>query len=98
MCSGKAPALEDSTSFVGRWIDMLRPTYDKVAKAGGSDEEQVKELEQQGILTSIQNLMTFPFVSERVEAEELALHGVILDISNGELKQFDPALSKFEAI
>jgi carbonic anhydrase len=98
MCSGKAPALEDSTSFVGRWIDMLRPTYEKVAKAGGSDEEQVRQLEQQGILASIENLMTFPFVSERVEAEELALHAVILDISNGELKQFDPEIGAFDAI
>jgi carbonic anhydrase len=98
MCSGKAPALEENTSFVGRWIDMLRPTYDKVAKEGGSDEEQVKRLEQEGILTSIENLMSFPFVAERVEAEELSLHAVIMDISDGELKQFDSVSGAFAAV
>ena len=98
MCSGKAPALEEETSFVGRWIDMLRPTYEKVAKEGGSDEEQVKRLEQQGILTSIENLMSFPFVAERVAAEELSLHAVIINISDGELKQFDPAKDAFVAV
>ena len=98
MCSGKAPALEEETSFVGRWIDMMRPTYEKVAKEGGSDEEQVKRLEQEAILASIGNLMTFPFVAERVAAEELTLHAVIMDIRDGELKQFDPDEGVFAAV
>jgi carbonic anhydrase len=95
MCSGKAPELEKATSFVGRWMDILRPTYEKVANEGGTDEEQVKRLEHEGILTSIENLMTFPFVSERVNAEELALHAVILDISDGTLEQFDQSTNGF---
>ncbi len=98
MCSGKAPALEEATSFVGRWMDILRPTYDKVSKEGGSDKEQVSRMEREGILASIENLMTFPFISERVESEELALHAVILDISDGTLEQYEPAAEKFIAI
>ena len=95
MCSGKAPELEKTTSFVGRWINILRPTYEEVASEGGTDEEQVKRLEQKGILTSIENLMTFPFISERVEAKQLSLHAVILDISEGTIKQFDESSSCF---
>jgi len=98
MCSGKAPALEEGTSFVGRWVDMLRPTYEKVTKEGGSEEEQVKRMEREGILASIENLMTFPFVEDRVKAEELALHAVILDISDGTLEQYDPAAGEFSQI
>ncbi|MDC0334526.1 carbonic anhydrase [Amylibacter sp.] len=98
MCSGKAPELEKKTSFVGRWMDILRPTYEKVAKEGGTDEEQVKRLEHEGVLTSIENLMSFPFVSERVNAEELALHAVILDISDGTLEQFDQLSNSFNPI
>ena len=30
MCSGRAPALEEKSSFVGRWMDILRPGYEKV--------------------------------------------------------------------
>ena len=95
MCSGKAPELERTTSFVGRWMDILRPTYEKVASGGGTDTEQIKRLEHEGILTSIKNLMSFPFVSKLVDAEELALHAVILDISDGTLEQFDPLIGSF---
>ena len=95
MCSGKAPELERTTSFVGRWMDILRPTYEKVASGGGTDTEQIKRLEHEGILTSINNLMSFPFVSKLVDAEELALHAVILDISDGTLEQFDPLTGSF---
>jgi carbonic anhydrase len=31
MCRGHAPQLEEKTSFVGRWMDILRPGFDKVA-------------------------------------------------------------------
>ena len=95
MCSGKAPELERTTSFVGRWMDILRPTYEKVASGGGTDTEQIKRLEHEGILTSINNLMSFPFVSKLVDAEDLALHAVILDISDGTLEQFDPLIGSF---
>jgi len=95
MCSGKAPELEKTTSFVGRWMDILRPTYEKVASEGGTDAEQIKRLEHEGIMTSIDNLMSFPFVSKLVDAEELALHAVILDISDGTLEQFDPLTGSF---
>ena len=54
-----------------------------------------KRLEQKGILTSIENLMTFPFISERVETKKLSLHAVILDISEGTIKQFDESSSCF---
>ena len=30
MCSGLAPELEEKTSFVGRWIDILRPGFERV--------------------------------------------------------------------
>ena len=39
------------------------------------------------MLVSIQNLMTFPFVREAVEAGELSLHGLLHDISEGTLLQ-----------
>ena len=95
MCSGKAPDLLKSTSFVGRWINILRPTYEKVVGEGGTEDEQVKKLEQKGILTSIDNLMSFPFIAERVKAKKLSLHGVILDIGEGTIKQFDESSNCF---
>ena len=95
MCSGNAPELEKDTSFVGRWMDILRPGYDRVFARGGSSEEQISRLEREAILVSLENLMTFPFVSDRVKSAELSLHGVWLDIRDGGLEQFDPAHGGF---
>ena len=39
--------------------------------------------------------MTFPFISERVETKQLSLHAVILDISEGTIKQFDASSNCF---
>jgi len=33
MCNGKAPELEKPNSFVGRWMDILRPGYDAIKDA-----------------------------------------------------------------
>lgn len=95
MCSGKAPELEEDTSFVGRWMDILRPGYERVVAEGGDEATQITALEKQAILVSLENLMTFPFVRERVESGELALHGVSIDIRSGDLQQYDAESDAF---
>lgn len=85
MCSGKAPELEEKSSFVGRWMDILRPGYDRVRDL--PEPEQVRALEREAVMISIENLMTFPFVQEAVEKEELSLHGLVHDIREGSLWQ-----------
>lgn len=97
MCCGTAPALDEKTSFVGRWMDILRPGFERVkeiAEPGG----RVRALEWQAVLVSLENLMTFPFVRAAVEAGELTLHGLWTDIGEGGLCQFDPATGSFVAI
>ncbi len=98
MCSGNAPELEKASSFIGRWMDILRSSYDSVAAKGGTREEQISALERAGIMVSLQNLMTFPFVRTRVEAEDLALHGLWLDIRGGELEAYNPDSDAFEQV
>jgi carbonic anhydrase len=88
MCSGNAPQLEEKTSFVGRWMDILRPGYERV-KDIKDQAEQLKALEKQAVLISLDNLMTFPFVRAAVEAEDLTLHGLWTDIGEGGLHQYD---------
>ena len=85
MCSGHAPELEEQTSFVGRWMDILRPGYERVKDLPA--EEQVGALEREAVLVSIRNLMTFPFVEKAVASGDLSLHGVVHDITEGTLLQ-----------
>ena len=96
MCSGAAPELNEKTSFVGRWMDILRPGYERVAGLPGA--EQVAALEKQAVLVSLENLMTFPFVKAAVESEDLTLHGLWTDIGAGGLEFYDPEGGSFVLI
>jgi carbonic anhydrase len=89
MCSGHAPELEMKSSFVGRWMDILRPGYQRVTHL--PVEDQVRALEKEAVLVSLENLMTFPFVAEAVADDRLTLHGLWNNTGEGELEQFDPA-------
>ena len=97
MCSGNAPALEEKTSFVGRWMDILRPGYERVKKIK-DQAERTKALEKQAILVSLENLMTFPFVKEAVDKGNLTLHGLWHDIGEGGVEQYNAGKKAFEAI
>ena len=94
MCSGAAPELEEKTSFVGRWLEILRPGYERV-KDVPDMAAQLGALERQTVVVSLENLMTFPFVRERVEAGALSLHGLWHDIGSGGLEQHDAASGAF---
>lgn len=94
MCSGQAPELEQESSFVGRWMDILRPGYERLP--GDTPEpDRLTALEKQAVLVSLENLMTFPFLRAAVEAEELTLHGLWTSTGEGTLEQYDPAAGGF---
>lgn len=93
MCTGHAPQLEERTSFVGRWMDILRPGFEKVAHL--PDAERVRALEHEAVLVSLENLMGFPFVKQAVESGDLSLHGLWNDIGDGTLMQYEPSLDTF---
>ena len=96
MCSGQAPELEKDTSFVGRWMDILRPGYEKV-KDIADEATRIDALEKEAVLVSVNNLASFPFVKEARDNGELTLHGVWTDIAMGTLQFYNPATHKFEA-
>jgi carbonic anhydrase len=85
MCAGLAPELDESTSFVGRWMDILRPGYERVAARITEPEARQGALEHEAVLTSLRNLETFPFVSKAVASGILTLHGAFIEIGSGSL-------------
>ncbi|MGR3321895.1 MAG: carbonic anhydrase [Pseudooceanicola sp.] len=97
MCSGNAPELEQKSSFVGRWMDVLRPGYEKVKDIEDTTAQR-RALEKQAVLVSLTNLMSFPFVKEAVDNEKLTLHGLWNDIGEGGVEEYVPAEDAFRPI
>jgi carbonic anhydrase len=85
MCAGLAPELEEATSFVGRWMDILRPGYERVAAKVAEPEARKAALEEEAVLTSLRNLGSFPFVTDAVSGGLLTLHGAFVEIGTGTL-------------
>jgi carbonic anhydrase len=95
MLAGLAPELDTPTSFVGTWLRLLKPGYEALAGRGLKYEDRIAALEKETVMVSLTNLMTFPFVRERVEDGRLQLHGVWKDIRDGGLEAYDPATESF---
>lgn len=94
MVSGNAPELEKPGSFVGRWLDMLRPACEATAKITDPHARQ-RQLEQKTVLVSLSNLVTFPFVEDAVTDGRLSLHGLWIEIGSGALETYDPKVDRF---
>jgi carbonic anhydrase len=97
MCAGKAPDLEAKDSFVGRWMDILRPKYELVKDIEDAGE-QVRQLEKHAVMISLENLMTFPWLAEKVRSGDLTLHGMWTDIGEGGLECYSHTTDKFEPV
>jgi carbonic anhydrase len=96
MCTGHAPDLEDKTSFVGTWLNLLRPGFERVRDL--PDAERTTALEREAVVVSLENLMTFPFVTAALEAGDMTLHGLWTDIGAGGLEQYEPETGRFVAL
>ena len=92
--SGNNPDLYEDSNFVASWLEILRPSFNKIPKEL-SLKNKIKSLEKQTVLTSIENLLTFPFISDALKNETLSLHGLWHDIGSGELMYFDSKSNDF---
>ena len=82
--------------FVANWISLLDEARERVVAEHGTEDAGQRALEQEGVKVSIANLMTFPFVRDRVEAGTLSIHGAVFAIADGKLRVMDDQ-GRFEA-
>lgn len=83
--------------FIAPWVSIASPARELVLKRWpeASKEFQQRACERASILVSLENLLTFPFVRQRVEEGRLKLYGWYFDIDSGELMQYDPERRRF---
>ena len=103
-CGGIHALLEGGVAgddtFIASWMKIAEAARARVERehAGAGSKERHRACEQQAILVSLNNLMTFPWIRERVEQGRLALHGWYFDIEQGELLGYNAAERRFEAL
>ncbi|HTN93680.1 MAG TPA: carbonic anhydrase [Gallionella sp.] len=103
-CGGIHALLEGGVtsedSFIAEWMSIASAARQRIERelAGAGSKERHRACEQQAILVSLDNLMTFSWIRERVEQGRLALHGWYFDIERGELLGYNAASSRFETL
>lgn len=87
-------------SFIGNWVSIAQNAKEKVLAELPEKpmDMQASACERAAILLSLENLMTFPWVRERVEKGQLALHGWYFDLQAGTLSGYSASSRHFEII
>ena len=90
----------EGSQFVLPWMSLVRSAYLRVqgTMPNASEDEKARACEQSAVLVSLENLMTFPSIRERVSDGRLHLHGWYLDIRSCTLHIYDPIQQRFEAV
>jgi carbonic anhydrase len=100
-CGGIAAAIDNKlvagVPFIGNWIDLLEPALTHSAHMSDTGMRHVA-MERDCIRLSLQNLMTFPFVAERVKAGALTLSGARFGIADGKLEVLDATRDEFVSV
>lgn len=96
LMQGTSKAVSPS-GFVERWMQIAESARERVLNElpHHPPEAQLRAAELASILVSLQNLMTFPWIAERVEDNRLSLHGWYFDIDAGALMGYSPRRAEF---
>ena len=107
MCGGCKAALTQELhgnrpgegGFIAQWISLLDEVREPVArKYGTTGREAERAMEFAAVRASLQNLLSFPCVQERLEQGSLKLRGTFFAISEGVLYLLDDETGEFEPV
>jgi carbonic anhydrase len=87
----------ENAEYVAKWVQIAAPARDKVLQELPRQdfELQVRACEQAAILQSLENLLSFPWIAQRMSTGDLTAHGWYFDLDQGELLGYDPAVKSF---
>ncbi len=105
LCGGCHAALHRSMAgaepgrggFIADWIAMLDDASEQVRREHQSidNREAGRAMELAAVRVSLDNLMTFPCIQEKVRRGALTLRGAFFAISDGVLHVMDEATGEF---
>lgn len=86
--------------YLSTWTSVARETRDMAVEElkGRPRSEIVRAVEQAAVVNSVRNLMSFPWLAERVAAGRLVLHAWWFNLTEGQLYAYHPDTATFEPV
>ncbi len=82
--------------FIDNWMSLIEPAAKSVEHTiARADASYLGRLEQASIVTTLDNLMTFPEIRSRVDERHLQLLGAYFDVGSGDLTIYHPGSGTF---
>ena len=92
--------LKEPNGFVDQWVSIAKDAKKRVLdKHFGENEESLcRHGELESIITSLQNLKTFPFVETAIRDRDLSVMGIYFDLEQGQLLEYDDKDGSFKSL
>lgn len=87
-----------ANEFLDIWLDLAAPAKAAVLEnlAEADEATQHRACEEASLILGLENLMTFPWINERVEQGTLTLHAWYFNLTDGQLYWYDCEDSEFK--
>ena len=84
-----------SGQYLPNWTQLAGSAINRVANKKIPAEDRIRIFSQELIRTSFENLMTYPWILDRVFSGSISLHGWYCDEVEGVFSCFDPGTDEF---
>lgn len=90
----------DPDSFIDDWMRLVDSARASVEQdyADASHEVRQRACEQRAILVSLKNLLTYPWLTQRLAENTLRIHGWYFDVQQGQLLGYNTNTGQFEPL
>ncbi|MBL6958691.1 MAG: carbonic anhydrase [Rhodospirillales bacterium] len=84
-------------SYIPKWMSLVDSAKQRVEATlpDAPIDVKLRQCEKEAVHVSLENMMTFPWIEQKVEERTLNLHGWYVDIGKGELLVYDPVNASF---
>ncbi len=100
MMSDKFTSTNGLSESMKTWLSVASEARDAVKKqmADKSEDEQQASCEHESVIISLRNLMTYPYISKRLDQNKLNIFGWHFDTETGEMTGFNADTAFFDPI
>ena len=84
--------------FTSKWISLACPAVERINEENSQEDltQRMRLSEEAAVLLSIENLLSYPWIEEAVQAQSLSLHALYYDMREGTLNVWNSEIEDFE--